>query len=42
LTPEDTSILNYKGPSMLTVQTCSGSFFEYRQLFSFKFNRLLQ
>jgi LPXTG-site transpeptidase (sortase) family protein len=42
LTPEDTSILNYKGPSMLTVQTCSGSFFEYRQLFSFKFNRLVQ
>jgi LPXTG-site transpeptidase (sortase) family protein len=42
LTPTDTSILKYKGPAMLTVQTCSGAFFEWRQMFSFKFNRLVQ
>jgi sortase (surface protein transpeptidase) len=42
LTPDDTSILRYKGPSKLTVQTCSGALFEWRQLFSFDFNRLVQ
>lgn len=34
--PEDTSIFDYKGPPILTIQTCSGLFFQNRQLFTFK------
>lgn len=41
-TPSDTSILLYKGPPELTIQTCSGNWNEWRRLYTFKFNRLLQ
>lgn len=36
VSPDDTSIFRYDGAPSLTLQTCSGSFFEYRQLFYFK------
>lgn len=35
--PTDTSLFNYQGPPVLTVQTCSGSWFQNRQLFRFAF-----
>jgi sortase (surface protein transpeptidase) len=38
--PSDTSLFNYQGPSILTIQTCSGSWFQNRQLFTFTFNRV--
>ena len=34
-TPSDTSLFNYQGPPILTVQTCSGAFYQDRQLFTF-------
>jgi len=34
--PNDDSIFNYQGPPILTIQTCTGTFFQYRQLFTFK------
>ncbi|HVV25966.1 MAG TPA: sortase [Candidatus Saccharimonadales bacterium] len=34
--PTDTSLFKYKGPPILTIQTCSGLFFQHRQLFTFK------
>lgn len=37
LTPNDTSVLAYTGPSILTIQTCSGSFSEWRSMFQFRF-----
>jgi LPXTG-site transpeptidase (sortase) family protein len=33
--PTDTSVLHYKGPPMLTLQTCSGSFYQNRQMYLF-------
>jgi LPXTG-site transpeptidase (sortase) family protein len=35
-TPNDDSLFNYQGPPILTIQTCTGTFFQYRQLFTFK------
>jgi sortase (surface protein transpeptidase) len=35
--PTDTSIFLYKGPPRLTIQTCSGSFFQHRQMYYFKY-----
>ena len=37
LNPEDTSLFSYEGPPMLTIQTCSGNWNEWRRLFRFKF-----
>jgi len=34
--PEDTSLFNYAGPPILTIQTCSGSWYENRSLYAFK------
>jgi LPXTG-site transpeptidase (sortase) family protein len=34
--PSDTSLFKYQGPPILTIQTCSGLFFQNRQLFTFK------
>ena len=36
----DNSVFNYSGPSILTVQTCSGSFYQNRQMFAFKFKQV--
>lgn len=39
--PEDSStILNYRGDPMLTLQTCSGLFYQNRQLFTFELMRV--
>jgi LPXTG-site transpeptidase (sortase) family protein len=36
VSPEDSaSIFDYQGPPILTVQTCTGAFFQNRQLFTF-------
>lgn len=37
--PNDATVFHYQGPSILTVQTCSGMRFENRQLFTFTFDR---
>ncbi len=38
VSPTDTSLFNYKGEPILTIQTCSGTWFQNRQLFVFKFD----
>lgn len=35
--PNDVSLLHYKGSPILTLQTCSGVFYQNRQLFTFAF-----
>src|SRR3989344_5475901 len=35
--PDDTSVFDYSGPPILTVQTCSGNWNEVRQMYTFKF-----
>jgi LPXTG-site transpeptidase (sortase) family protein len=37
VSPNDVSVFEYQGRSILTVQTCSGSWYEKRQLFTFEF-----
>lgn len=37
VTPQDTGIFQYEGEPILTVQTCSGPWFEKRRLFTFDF-----
>lgn len=39
-TPDDSSVFAYSGPSMLTIQTCSGVRFENRQMFLFDFKEV--
>lgn len=34
--PSDLSIFSYNGPPILTIQTCTGLFFQNRQFFTFK------
>lgn len=34
--PNNDSLFKYQGPPILTIQTCTGAFFQYRQLFTFK------
>ncbi|MDB5165716.1 MAG: hypothetical protein JWM00_606 [Candidatus Saccharibacteria bacterium] len=40
--PEDTSIFDYQGPPMLTIQTCTGAVSEWRTMFHFTFNEVVQ
>jgi len=40
--PTDTSLFNYQGPPIMTVQTCSGSWFQNRTLYKFDFTRVEQ
>lgn len=40
LRPDDTSVFDPNGPPVLVVQTCSGSFFEYRQMFRFELRKV--
>jgi hypothetical protein len=40
VTPDNTSVLYYQGPSILTVQTCSGAWNEQRQMYVFKFDKV--
>lgn len=36
--PTDTSIFAYDGPPRLTIQTCSGTFFQHRQMYYFQYD----
>lgn len=38
VSPTDTSVLSYSGDPVLTIQTCSGSFFQNRQMFIFSYD----
>jgi LPXTG-site transpeptidase (sortase) family protein len=38
LDPTNTSIFTYQGSPRLTLQTCSGSFFQHRQMYYFQYN----
>ncbi|HEX7963590.1 MAG TPA: sortase [Candidatus Saccharimonadales bacterium] len=38
--PTDTSLFSYQGPPILTVQTCSGTWFQNRTLYKFTFTRV--
>jgi LPXTG-site transpeptidase (sortase) family protein len=40
VTPDNTAVLGYQGPSILTVQTCSGAWNEQRQMYVFKFDKV--
>ncbi len=42
VSPNDTSIFNYQGEPILTIQTCSGSFYQNRQLFTFKLKDVIK
>jgi LPXTG-site transpeptidase (sortase) family protein len=37
VSPTDTTIFSYQGPAKLTVQTCSGAWFQNRQMFQFDY-----
>lgn len=41
LGPTDTSILNYNGPPILMIQTCTGSLNEWRTEYIFSFNKVV-
>lgn len=38
VTPDNTSVLMYQGPPIMTIQTCSGVWNEQRQMYTFKFS----
>lgn len=40
LSPDDLSVFQNHGPPVLAVQTCSGSFFQYRQMFNFTLQKV--
>ncbi len=40
--PDNTSILDYQGPPIMTIQTCTGNWNESRQMFKFDFAGVLQ
>ncbi|HVX24210.1 MAG TPA: sortase [Candidatus Saccharimonadales bacterium] len=40
--PTDVNVLNYRGPSLLTIQTCTGSLNEWRTMYRFRFTELVQ
>ena len=39
--PTDSSLFSYQGPPILTLQTCSGIFFQNRQLFTFRLSEVV-
>ena len=38
--PDDTSVLSYQGPPIVTIQTCSGNWNEFRRMYKFTFERV--
>lgn len=40
--PDVTSVLDYQGPPILTIQTCTGSFNEVRTLYKYNFDKVVQ
>lgn len=41
-TPSDDSLFKYQGPPILTLQTCSGEFYQNRQLFTFNLTKVIK
>jgi LPXTG-site transpeptidase (sortase) family protein len=39
--PNDDSVFTYQGPPILTIQTCTGILFQYRQLYTFTFLKVI-
>ncbi len=42
LGPTDTNVLDYSGPPILVIQTCTGSLSEWRTVYNYSFNKVLQ
>ncbi len=42
LGPTDTSVLDYNGPPILMIQTCTGSLNEWRTEYTYSFNKVVQ
>ncbi|HSX45492.1 MAG TPA: sortase [Candidatus Saccharimonadia bacterium] len=42
ISPDDTTVLNYNGPPIMTIQTCTGSLNEWRTMYRFHFVRVQQ
>jgi hypothetical protein len=40
--PDMTSVLDYSGPPIMTIQTCTGSFNEVRTLYQYSFDKVVQ
>ncbi len=40
--PDATAVLDYHGPPILTIQTCTGSFNEVRTLYMYNFDKVIQ
>jgi sortase (surface protein transpeptidase) len=40
--PDDVTILGYAGPPQLTIQTCTGSLDEWRTMYRYNFDKVLQ
>ena len=40
VSPEDTSVLRYRGHAILTIQTCSGDWNEWRKMYKFDFTKV--
>jgi hypothetical protein len=40
--PDATSVLDYRGAPILTIQTCTGSFNEVRTLYTYSFDKVVQ
>jgi hypothetical protein len=40
--PDFTSVLNYKGPPIMIIQTCTGSFNEVRTLYAYDFQKVIK
>jgi sortase (surface protein transpeptidase) len=42
MTPDDISVFAYQGPPILTVQTCTGTFSEWRTMYQFGFEKVVR
>ncbi len=42
LSPDDVSVLNYQGPPVLLIQTCTGSLNEWRTMYWFAFDKVVR
>jgi Sortase domain len=42
LGPTDTAVLDYNGPPIMVIQTCTGSLNEWRTMYSYKFVKVVQ
>ncbi len=40
--PDDTSVFHYQGPPMMTIQTCSGDWNEWRRMYKFNLDKIEQ